>query len=294
VSDGVTPDKLTNEVPLPVEIAEAPPSPPAGSFLFRGLGALAKGRLPHKLRASLDRALTRLGFRYKRVRVNGHNIVMRRTSWDEGVVHCVLIRQDYTPPWFSIEPGDTVIDIGGNIGCFAVLAAKRARRGRVLVFEPESENYRLLCRNVQANHLSNVQAEHAAVAGRPGTITLFKAPHGPLHTTIPKRLGDAAESEVVTAVTLADIFDRYRVSTCNFLKLDCESAEYEILYNTPAEYLRRIDKIALEYHAQRDKQRTAGKLVAFLEAHGFHTVEFTDFVGHDAGFIKARRTAPGA
>ena len=30
----------------------------------------------------------------------------------------------------------------------------------------------------------------------------------------------------------------------------------------------------------------------FLEAQGFHTLEFTDFVGYDAGFIKARRSVP--
>lgn len=292
MSDSLTPNKLTKGIPLPVEIVETPPPPPVGSFLVRGLRALANGRLPNQLRVRLDRALTRLGFPYKKVRVTGHNIVMRRTSWDEGVVHCVLIQQDYTPSWFTIEAGDTVIDIGGNIGCFALLAANRARRGRVIVFEPERENYKLLCRNIQANHLSNVEAAQAAVAGQPGTITLFKAQYGPLHTTIPKRLGDAAGAEVVEAVTLAEIFDRYQVSTCNFLKLDCEGAEYEILYNTPAEYLRRIDKIALEYHAQSDKQRIAGKLVAFLEAHGFQTLQFTDFVGYDAGFIKARRSAP--
>jgi FkbM family methyltransferase len=217
---------------------------------------------------------------------------MRRTSWDEGVVHCVLIQQDYTPPGFTIEPGDTVIDIGGNIGCFAVLAATLARHGRVVVFEPERENYQLLCRNVRANHLSNVEAVHAAVAARSGAVTLYKAQHGPLHTTIPHRLGDAAGLDVVTATTLADIFDRYQIATCNFLKLDCEGAEYEILYNTPADYLRRVEKIALEYHAHIDKQRTAGKLVAYLETQGFQTVEFTDFVGYDAGFIKARRSGP--
>jgi FkbM family methyltransferase len=292
VSDSVIPDLPANGLPLPVEIAETAPQPPVGNFLLRGLRALAKGRLPHTVRASLDQVLTRLGFPHRKVRVNGHDIVMRRTSWDEGVVHCVLIQQDYTPSGFGIEPDDTVIDIGGNIGCFAVLAAKRAPHGRVLVFEPEHENYTLLCRNVRANRLTNVEAVHAAVAGRSGTATLFKAQHGPLHTTIARRLDDATGSDEVWATSLPEIFDRYQVSTCNFLKMDCEGAEFEILYNTPADYLRRVDKIALEYHAQTDKQRVAGKLVAYLESHGFHTVEFTDFVGYDAGFIKVRRVVP--
>lgn len=282
------------DVPVPVEIHETPRPVPVGNVLVRGVRALAHGRMPERLRMKLDRVLTRFGMPHKKVRVNDHTIIRRRTTWDEGVVHCVLLQQDYTPPWFTIEPADTVLDIGGNIGCFAVLAAKRATRGRVIVFEPESDNYRLLRRNVEVNHLSNVETVHAAVSGERGSITLFKAQHGPLHSTIPARIEDARGSEVVTAVTLQDAFDRYHVTRCNFLKLDCEGAEYEILYNTPEDYLRRIDKIALEYHAGRDKKRVAGALVAFLESHGFQTLEFTDFVGYDAGFIKVRRNAPAS
>lgn len=278
-----------DDLPVPRPVTETIRTAPVGNALSRGIRALLQGRLPESVRAKLDAALTRVGFRHRRVRVRDLNIIRRRTSWDEGVVHCVLIQEDYTPAGFNIEHADTVIDIGGNIGCFAVLAAKRASAGRVLVFEPDGENYRLLCRNIEGNELSNVVAERVAVVGKAGTRTLFKAPHGPLHTTIPQRLAESVGAESVKAITLADIFDRFGVRTCDFLKLDCEGAEYDILYNTPPDYLKRIRKIVLEYHAQSEKQTTAGKLAAYLESHGFEIVDFTDFVGFDAGFLKARR-----
>ncbi len=279
-------------LPVPRPVTETIRSAPVGNALSRGIRALLQGRLPESVRAKLDAALTRAGFRHRRVRVNDLNIIRRRTSWDEGVVHCVLIQEDYTSAGFNIERADTVIDIGGNIGCFAVLAAKRASAGRVLVFEPDGENYRLLCRNIKANDLSNVVAERVAVAGKAGTLTLFKAQYGPLHTTIPQRLAESVGAESVEAITLTDIFDRFGVKTCDFLKLDCEGAEYDILYNTPPDYLKRTRKIVLEYHAQSEKQNTAGKLAAYLESHGFEIVDFTDFVGYDAGFLKVRRDTP--
>lgn len=278
-----------DDLPVPRRVTETIRAAPLGNALSRGIRALSQGRLPESVRAKLDAALTRVGLRHRRVRVRDLSIIRRRTSWDEGVVHCVLIQEDYTSAGFNIEHADTVIDIGGNIGCFAVLAAKRAPAGRVFVFEPDGENYRLLCRNITGNELFNVVAERAAVVGRAGTQTLFKAPYGPLHTTIPQRLAEPVGAESVRAITLTDIFDRFGVGTCDFLKLDCEGAEYDILYTTPPDYLKRIRKIALEYHAQTEKQTTAGKLAAYLMSQGFEIVDFTDFVGFDAGFLRARR-----
>ena len=60
----------------------------------------------------------------------------------------------------------------------------------------------------------------------------------------------------------------------------------------PADVPERIRRIALEYHARENKRDRATELAAFLVAHGFEVVEFTDFVGHDAGFLKVRRVPP--
>ena len=38
------------------------------------------------------------------------------------------------------------------------------------------------------------------------------------------------------------------IENCNFLKLDCEGTEYEILENLPTSYFKKIEKIVIEYH----------------------------------------------
>ena len=119
-----------------------------------------------------------------------------------------------------------------------------------------------------------------AIAGTRG------APHTALVADIG---GTNARLAIADLDTLQQIFDRHGITRCDFLKMNCEGAEYEILYRTPPEYLRRVERIALEYHAVEDKTRLARGLAAFLVAHGIEIFEFTDFVGMDCGYIRGIR-----
>ena len=85
------------------------------------------------------------------------------------------------------------------------------------------------------------------------------------------------------------VFSDHHIERCDFLKLDCEGAEYEIIYAASPKTLARIHRIAMEYHDRVDKVTKAKELVAFLIGHGFRIVDFTDFVGHDCGFIRMER-----
>lgn len=53
----------------------------------------------------------------------------------------------------AMDPADTLIDIGANIGQYSLLAAKRGVR--VHAFEPESQNFALLVRNIAINNLGS-------------------------------------------------------------------------------------------------------------------------------------------
>ena len=54
------------------------------------------------------------------------------------------------------------------------------------------------------------------------------------------------------------------------MKIDCEGAEYEILYNTPNEIFKKIGKIALEWDNLDDKKMNVAYLRNFLEKRGFN------------------------
>ena len=57
-----------------------------------------------------------------------------------------------------IKPGDVIVDIGANIGTHTVAFAQLVGpRGLVIAFEPQARIFQLLCANVVANDLGNVQ-----------------------------------------------------------------------------------------------------------------------------------------
>ncbi|MEA2560792.1 MAG: hypothetical protein QOH06_2296 [Acidobacteriota bacterium] len=74
-----------------------------------------------------------------------------------------------------VRPGDTVLDIGANIGFFAMnLAAMVGSNGKVYAFEPNPRIADLLERSVAENHFADrVAVARAAVADQPGRLGLF-------------------------------------------------------------------------------------------------------------------------
>ena len=63
-----------------------------------------------------------------------------------------LIRRDYLRHGIQLGPGDNVIDIGANVGSFAILAASIVgTAGKVFAFEPAGGTFSRLKRNIELN-----------------------------------------------------------------------------------------------------------------------------------------------
>jgi len=74
----------------------------------------------------------------------------------------------------NIKKEDIVIDIGANIGYFTLLLSKQVGdKGKVFSFEVETENFKLLEKNVKENHIRNVMLENVAVSEKEGKIKLY-------------------------------------------------------------------------------------------------------------------------
>ena len=81
--------------------------------------------------------------------------------------------------WDSLQDGFVVIDVGGNVGYYTLLAAAAVGpRGKVHVVECAPANLKVLEDNVERNKLSNVQIHRFAAASARGTQTLNVSPIG--------------------------------------------------------------------------------------------------------------------
>ena len=283
----------TSHMLTPESYTQPPSPPPKGNFLTRGIEAIRERRMPYQARQQLDKVLVSIGVKYRSVKVGGALIRTRRCTVDENVAQHILSEEEYNADGYEIGDSDTVIDVGGQIGCFAVYAALRATKGKVFTFEPMSENYQLLTHNVNLNHLGNVVTSRSAVVGgQERTVRLFVTDFTGGHSVKPEYADSLDEYEDVPGMSLEAIFKKNSMQKCDFLKLDCEGAEFDILLNTPDSVLNRVERIAMEWHASSmdSKLAESQQLVKRLIDLGFTIDKYVEFSLFKCGLIFAKRS----
>lgn len=137
-----------------------------------------------------------------------------------------------------VKKGNSVVDLGANIGYFTLLAAKIVGpEGKVFSFEPEPKNYSYLIKNIELNNYNNVQSFQKAVSDKKGRTKLYICEYDTGHHTINKYDGiesysggrDTKEKSIdIETVTLDEIFSS-RENAIDVIKMDVEGAEALVL-----------------------------------------------------------------
>lgn len=225
-----------------------------------------------------DRPLTKIVFR------NGVVINSPRQIDLNFLFHEIWIDRLYSPVGYEIKDDYRVVDIGANIGVFALYAATSARNVRVRAFEPFPMNSEYFSRNRDQSRADNVELITAAVAESAGTRKLQVEDSWILHSLAEK--GSSVSGIEVACVSLAEAFDG--IETCDLLKIDCEGGEYEILYSAAPETLAKIDRIVCEFNIGQSDGENGEQLGHFLVSHGFQ-IDSLRTLDETAGFICAKR-----
>jgi FkbM family methyltransferase len=129
-----------------------------------------------------------------------------------------------------LAPGMTVLDVGANVGQFALVAAHRVGpTGRVHAFEPTPELAAHILRNLELNGLENVAVSPIAVSDAEGHAVLhFVEPDDPGVNSIVNPSPGGRMLEVPT-VTLDGYVARHGVGPVDVIKMDIEGAEMPAL-----------------------------------------------------------------
>jgi FkbM family methyltransferase len=210
---------------------------------------------------------------------NGLKIKLRVHSTDLIAFTHVWIIQEYSRPGFEINDNDTIIEIGAHIGLFSLFAWQYCKNGKIYCFEPVKENYDILLSNLQLNEIKNITPINSAVSKEESTVTIFinedEAGHS-MYSPTSKLLQARSTS-------LKKIFDDYKIEKCDFVKMDCEGAEYEIINSLPLDYFQKIKKIIIEYHFASTKPELLHNLTKKLESLSYKVS--TKSLFKDIGFL---------
>ncbi len=187
----------------------------------------------------------------------------------------------FTPQFFDpeelaflksrLEPGCTFLDIGANIGAYALfVAALAGPRARILAVEPQPDVFDRLTYNIAQNPFGTVKAVACAVADKAGELTLFVDPRNRGESSL-KIVGTNEGARIrVPAVTLLDLARSEGITRIDAIKLDVEGAEDLILEPFLREAPAALHPTLLLVEDGTDQWQI--DLPALLERHGYRRI----------------------
>lgn len=202
----------------------------------------------------------------------GFTMRTRRHYYDEKIVaQCLDESKDvYRMPK---EP-KVVIDVGANIGCISLVAAKQG--AFVLAFEPSSENFETLEYNVKINgYQDRVQCINKGV-GKAGLNKLYIHPSnsGATSSYLEQRGLDENNYQEVEFMSIHDVFKDYGLGYVDLLKLDCEGSELDIINDLDDELASKIGQISVEFHNKHLVEELIGRLSQWYRMEHLHRYEY--------------------
>jgi|GEM_PF-743508 len=147
----------------------------------------------------------------------------------------IYLKRDAIEPEFEhlekfLVPGGVLIDIGANTGIYTLKAAQFFSKngGTVIAVEPFLDVLATLFKSVQVNRYSNVRLRNACISGNTCTAKLWRNFNRP-HSFSLLQCDQQAQCLSVLSLTLDDLFKWEELDRLDYLKLDVEGVEEQVL-----------------------------------------------------------------
>mgnify|MGYP001770791491 CR=1 FL=1 len=175
-----------------------------------------------------------------RVNINGVRYVLN--DWTG-----VLVVTPWFEPWMwrFLRPkrGDVFLDVGAHVGKYALQVARIVgNEGLVIAIEPMPEHFKELVRNIRLNGFRNVIPLNIAAWKEEAILKLYLSGSGRHSVKYNHGLGFIK----VKARPLDAVLRELNVNCVNWIKIDVEGAEYEVLLGLSNTLRRCSPKVIIE------------------------------------------------
>ncbi|MGD9200474.1 MAG: FkbM family methyltransferase [Chitinispirillia bacterium] len=184
-------------------------------------------------------------------------ILMEQLDWFEDEI--MFIRK-------ILKRGDKVIDIGANYGVYSLsMALKVGNSGKVLAFEPTSYVAECLANSIKVNNFRNTELIKAGLSDRSRKAVFFTSPNSELNSLYPE---DSSEGsyETIELISLDSCIDKFNWDRIDFIKLDAEGEEANILNGAKNTITRFSPLIMFEF---KHGAKLNIPLIDRFESHGY-------------------------
>jgi len=165
----------------------------------------------------------------------------------------------------KIKVGDIVLDIGANKGQTAlVLSTIVGDKGKILAFEPVSQEFKSLEKNIELNRIENITPYQIALSKKEGVATFQYNPSKPtmgkLNGVEPSYIVEDTESIQVKTDTI-DNFFRNKKYIPNVIKIDVEGAGAAVLEGASETLEKYNPAIFIELHGTEEENGVQEELL---------------------------------
>lgn len=153
-----------------------------------------------------------------------------------------------------------VLDCGSHIGMSIIYLKRICPTAEIIGFEPDKQNFELLTQNIESFQLDKVTLINKAVWHEETELSFVS------EGDMTSRIGNDGKSENITkACRLYDYLDR----KVDFLKMDIEGAEYEVLKDIKPR-LSNVERMFIEYHGSFEQNGELLEMFQILSDQNFH------------------------
>ena len=184
-----------------------------------------------------------------------------------------------------LQSGMVVIDVGAHHGFYTLLASEKiGPAGRVLAFEPSPRERKKLLRHLRLNQCSNVKIWDCALGREAGNADLFviNGAQTGCNSLRPPIAMQPTKTLPIRVASLDECLEREGIEHVDFIKMDVEGAEMEVL-NGATRLLDRRPRPVLLCEVQDIRTAPWGypakAIIDFLRQRGFQWFSLSDVQG---------------
>lgn len=207
---------------------------------------------------------------------DGVQMTGNATDFVQNRIYYFGIWEPHLTAWLKsiLQPGDTFVDVGANVGYFTLLASKIVGpKGRVISIEACPSIYEHLVKNISLNKLTNVVSLNRAITDACGRVEIFRAANHNLGASSLLSASDSVSEGFVEAATLSDVLAENGGLSARAIKIDVEGAESSVVTGMLplSRFLHPQLEIAMELSNERTPTgaRNACEIVAAFRQSGF-------------------------
>jgi len=183
---------------------------------------------------------------------------------DQYITRSLELYGEFSPgEWRLLEqlarPGQTVVEIGANIGTHSVTLARRCAPAPLYVFEPQQRVFQILCANLALNDIGNAIALPEACGEAEGQAVIPPLDYGSDHNFGGVSLR-ADASEIPGQRVRVRPLDSLGLTECGLIKGDVEGFEPQVLRGAR----EPIARCRPALYVENDRPHNQGEVISLM------------------------------